>query len=589
MVATGVSKRRKAKKTKKSKAARSLSGAKTSGGAKEKKTKSGGFQKKQLVRQWIRGEDRHDPFVGASRPPEAMVEKHRRGPTKPMDGVRGDTERSRLKLQEKTREKAAEQAARHTAFAANEPGFVEADDGEETARLHQEDLKDSVDVASAAKRFDLSLPHFGPYSARYSANGRSLLLGGRGGHVAAIAWRSHKLACEFHAGGNVRAISWLHTEGWFAAAGRWLSVYDSQGIEVHCVKRVHDALHLRFLPHHFLLASVNSRSFLHYLDVSVGTEVANIPMRIGRPSAMALNPQNAIVSVGTHNGVVRMWAPSCHEPLVSMLCHRGPVRSVAVSSGGEYMVTAGGEGKVILWDLRSLSPLNSIGILGGVGHLEFSQRGLLAIASGRNIKVYQPLSSGKFGDPYLSHYLSAAASSLHFCPFEDILGVGHSAGFSSLLVPGAGEPNFDALEVNPYQSKKQRQEWEVKALLEKIPSDLISLDPHQLNRLDTATVQQRAQESGKVEEAAPKIELRHRMKGRDSASSRQRRKQLIRGARQRIEIKKSVTAASKRLELGAKPQMGDESVVAKRLGVVGKGAKPVGDLKKRSVLDRFVS
>lgn len=59
---------------------------------------------------------------------------------------------------------------------------------------------------------------------------------------------------------------------------------------------------------------------------------------------------------------------------------------------------------------------------------------------------------------------------------------------------GAGEPNFDGLDANPYRSAKQRQEWEVKALLEKIQPELISLDPTELGQVDLATFEQRHQD-----------------------------------------------------------------------------------------------
>ena len=71
---------------------------------------------------------------------------------------------------------------------------------------------------------------------------------------------------------------------------------------------------------------------------------------------------------------------------------------------------------------------------------------------------------------------SRPISDLRFCPFEDVLGVGHSNGFTSLLIPGAGEANFDSTEADPYESKRSRQEREIASLMDKIQPYQITMD-----------------------------------------------------------------------------------------------------------------
>ena len=47
--------------------------------------------------------------------------------------------------------------------------------------------------------------------------------------------------------------------------------------------------------------------------------------------------------------------------------------------------------------------------------------------------------------PYLRHNTKGYhINNMNFAPFEDILGLGTSKGFSSVIVPGSGIPFYDS-------------------------------------------------------------------------------------------------------------------------------------------------
>ncbi|XP_070792284.1 WD repeat-containing protein 46 isoform X1 [Pituophis catenifer annectens] len=493
----------------------------------------------------ISGEE--DPFPGAPRSPPERARKFQRGAPQQLESVSSDRLKHRLASQEEKARAAARQAARMELLLLEEPGFLEGDEEEDTCTVTQADIAAAVDLAASAKHFELRLDRFGPYRLSYTRNGRHLLLGGRRGHVAALDWQTKALMCEINVMETITDLTWLHTETLFAVAQRkWLYIYDQQGVELNCLKRFHGVQRMEFLPYHFLLATASESGFLQYLDISVGKEVSTICTKAGRLAVMAQNPSNAIIHLGHSNGTVTLWSPSAKAPLARMLCHQGAVRAVAVDPSGSYMATSGLDHKLHIYDLRAYRRLHSLLLPSGAGLLDFSQRGLLGAACQEVVQVYKDVSVCPARKPYLCHGLPGPSHGLRFCPFEDVLGVGHEQGFASLLVPGAGEPNFDALENNPFRSRRQRQEWEVKAFLEKIPSELITLDPTELGRVDPISLEQQRQERaerlGYDPEAKEPFSPRRKLKGRDSAGSRLKRRKKVAAEEQRALLRKSLAA-----------------------------------------------
>lgn len=71
-----------------------------------------------------------------------------------------------------------------------------------------------------------------------------------------------------------------------------------------------------------------------------------------------------------------------------------------------------------------------------------------------------------------------------FAPYEDVLGLVHEQGYSSIIVPGSGLATFDAFEANPFETSKQRRERTVHGLLEKLDPSTISLQVATIGHLD---------------------------------------------------------------------------------------------------------
>ncbi|KAJ7631960.1 hypothetical protein DFH06DRAFT_1337481 [Mycena polygramma] len=197
------------------------------------------------------------------------------------------------------------------------------------------------------------------------------------------------------------------------------------------------------------------------------------------------------IPLGPQNCCVTPWTPNLPHPAVQVLAHLGPVASVSVdpSTGGRYTATADRDGAVKVWDCRNWK--------GAVR--EWSARGGRPNSSGVR---------GVYTAPTIhAHSRAHAAAALPHAPHH-----APAADLGALrAVPGRADDQEHPRPrrgADPFENRKVRREKEVKALLDKIQPDVITLDPELIGslapepKLSTTTTfdGKPARVSGKVDE-----------------------------------------------------------------------------------------
>lgn len=97
------------------------------------------------------------------------------------------------------------------------------------------------------------------------------------------------------------------------------------------------------------------------------------------------------------------------------------------------MATAACNGLLKVWDLRTYQTLHIVKMR-PITCIDYSQLGLISISQKGGVKIWKDATTMN-KHPYLVHSMPTAdIYDLHFCPYDDVLGISHMDGFSRYSV-----------------------------------------------------------------------------------------------------------------------------------------------------------
>ncbi|KAI4840767.1 U3 small nucleolar RNA-associated protein 7 [Plasmodium brasilianum] len=352
---------------------------------------------------------------------------------------------------------------------------------EKKIHISQKYIYDRADIGTQKKVIDLSL-NMGPYTCTYSRNGKYLLTTGDKGHITLIDTQNLETLCELEVCETVRCNTILHNHKLFAVSQKkYMYIYDNTGLEVNCIKDILYTYQMEFLPYHFLLTSVGEFGELVYQDITMGNIITRKKTKRGPCSIMKQNKHDAIIYLGHSNGHVTLWSPNVDKCICDIYCHYTPISSIAVSDN--YLISASIDCTYKIWDMRKLEYIKSYREHNIINNIDISDTSIVAFCMNSHFKTYKNL----FTKPevYLTHNTYGdKINSISFQPFEDICCAGLKYSVKSFLVPGSGLANIDTFVNNPYETKKQVRENEVRLLLDKLSPDTIQFKRNEIGKVN---------------------------------------------------------------------------------------------------------